>query len=69
MNEFTLQIEPIGVQEYTISITLESSVHVQDVIGAGNAITKNIISLTASEYQDLVDNGLIDSNTLYLITT
>ena len=68
MNEFTLQIEPIGVQEYTISITLES-VHVKDVIGAGNAITKNMISLTASEYQDLVDNGLIDSNTLYLITT
>lgn len=68
MNEFTLQIEPIGVQEYTISITLES-VHVQDVIGAGNAITKNMISLTASEYQDLVDNELIDSNTLYLITT
>jgi len=65
MSEFSLQIEPIGENEYSLSVTLES-VFASNVIGAGNLISRDMWVGTWEEYLALPDKN---ETTLYLITT
>ena len=65
MSEFSLQIEPIGENEYSLSVTLES-VLASNVVGAGNLISRDMWVGTWNEYLALPDRN---ETTLYLITT